>query len=106
MKYIKQYENNMSDKVKPGDYVLVSRKGARIEPFLNKKVGIYHSENGYNKIIIVYPDVPEKLRQYFFYGNEKYYDYFNPEEIVFYSPNKEDVVDYIELMNNANKYNL
>jgi hypothetical protein len=106
MKYIKQYENNTEPKV--DDYVIVSINSGRDTyfDFLNSTVGTYISKNTYGQICVIYTDVPKNLRPYFNYHRGAYYNYFKPEEIVFWSPNKEDVIKYIELMKNVSTYNL
>jgi hypothetical protein len=109
MKHLKTYEKN-NNNPQIGDYVICSSisGGHKLNNFLSQNIGQYIEENNPSQskvsslwaYIIKYENIPNSLISANFNG--KNYRYVTRNEIIMWSPNKEDLETYID----QNKYNL
>jgi hypothetical protein len=105
MKYIKQYEENTEPQI--GDYAIVKDSVVTINDafadFLSENIGeIVDNKYSYRyPFLVQFENIPDNLKIEFSVLNG-YEREFNRNEIIAFSPNKED----LELIISANKYNL
>ena len=105
MKYIKKFENNKDPQI--GDYVIVHEhendpknkyKKEKLNNFLDNNIGRYIRENSH--IIYTYEIQYDNIEDYISYFNvETKSRLFSREEIVNFSPNKEDLEHYLTAKN-------
>ena len=112
MKYLKPYKQ---PKPQLGDYVICEESIGLTDSdqlctkFTKSNIGQCIFINQFVEYYIQYQNVPKELKIYFCNGKEKIFKEKKPntrkmykEEIIYWSPNKEDVEIYI----NTIKYNL
>ena len=112
MRHLKQYEN-LFNEPKKGDYVIYKDEGTSSEPldfvfddFVASNIGIISKivtkqiDNEYDekRYGIKYNNIPKEIFDYFNNNIRTVYR----SEIIYFSPNKEDV----EMQIKANKYNI
>lgn len=112
MKYLKSYENNLQNKPKVGDYVIVDFKSdiysTNFKNFIDNSIGLIWKETSNNYFFIKYFNIPKDLEKEF-----QYSDYLQSikignsilipsNDVKYFSKNKEDLYHYIS----AKKYNL
>jgi hypothetical protein len=104
MKYLKKFEENENEP-QVGDYVICKEMKYPDDDFvyfLNTHIGRIKNYVNMNDTLYPYEiEFEEKLPRSSLKSRN-----FIRNEIIYWSKNKEDVIDYIEMMNNINKYNL
>ena len=112
MKYIKTYEDaTTKDEPQVGDYVLCKLKGTNslkeLKEYLSNNIGICTriKKSSVDSLITYYTinfygPISQRLSYNCFNGSN--YRYFEKDELLFWSPNKEDCEAFLA----ANKYNL
>jgi hypothetical protein len=102
----KLFENTNEPQV--GDYVIcheipiVSSNSDKLENFINNNIGQIDEKIKNNLFSITYLNIPNDIRNRFYYNYNKYNRRMRDFEIVYFSKNKIDVEKYLK----AKKYNI
>jgi hypothetical protein len=93
---------NIKD-IKPGEYIIYYNEGQHdLLQFLNNNIGQARNYGTDSSIQIEYINVPDNLKGYFTYSYGTYVRFLTTKNIIFHSPDKKDVEQFIA----AKKYNI
>lgn len=111
MKYLRNFEN-LTEFPKTGDYVLIKtnitnilndEKYNRIRVFIDNTIGIILDYNSYrNYVVVKYENIPDDIKSYFTYIQDRYERMFEIDRIVAYGSTEEE----LKLKIQTNKFNI
>jgi len=117
MKYLKTYEVLNQDELQIGDYVIceelydsTDEDSTTVFNITYSNVGKYikHIDNTEYCYLIKYDKsiIPNHLKMFFSHDGSTCHRKMSREEIKYYSKNKKELEDMIDVLNQTNKYNL